>query len=379
MNSLRKLVITGGHHTSALPVIAELKKVFPHLLIYWFGHKYSLKGDKNPSLEYKEITKLGLPFYEIKAGKAFRTLDPIRLLKIPIGFVQSFWLLATLKPDAILSFGGYLAVPVVISGWVLRIPSITHEQTVVAGHANKLISKFVKKVLISWEKSKVYFPASKTVYAGLPLRPEIFEIKSSAFNLNPQLPTIYITAGKTGSHKINAVVQDSLGELLKTCNIIHQCGDFSPTNDYQTLTDAYSGLASGLPGKYFVRKFVLANEIGEAFHKSNLVVARAGAHITAEVLALKKPTLFIPIPWVSHNEQWENAQMVENVGLATILLEHDLNKENFVYAVKNTLNNLDRYRLTDPTLSGGSKDSAKIIVNEIERAATYKTDQGYAS
>jgi UDP-N-acetylglucosamine--N-acetylmuramyl-(pentapeptide) pyrophosphoryl-undecaprenol N-acetylglucosamine transferase len=169
-----KIVITGGHHSSALPVIKELKERDPNITIYWFGHKYSMLKDTNTTLEYRQITQLNIPFYDIKAGKVYKTFNISRLLKVPYGFFQSFALLFKLKPDLILSFGGYLAAPTVFSGWLLRIPSITHEQTLVVGYANKFISKFARKILVSWESSAKFFPKHKVLFTGLPLRQEIF-------------------------------------------------------------------------------------------------------------------------------------------------------------------------------------------------------------
>ena len=138
-----KIVITGGHHSSALPVINNLRERFSDVEIYWIGHRYSMKGDINPTLEYKEITDLGIPFFDLKAGKLYKTYNLGRLLKIPLGLVQATFLLLKIRPDVILSFGGYLAAPVVIAGNALRIPSLTHEQTVTAGYSNKLISFFI--------------------------------------------------------------------------------------------------------------------------------------------------------------------------------------------------------------------------------------------
>jgi len=343
-----RIVITGGHHSSALPIIKKLRENHPDVQIYWFGHKFSALGDKNPTLEFHEITALNIPFYNIHAGKFYRTLNLKRLAKIPLGFFQCLYLLAKLKPDAILSFGGYVAVPTVIAGWVLGVPSITHEQTVVAGWANRLISKFAKKVLVSWSQSQKYFPREKTVFVGLPLRKEIFEVKSKSFLVDNKLPTIYITTGKIGSHIINKVVGECLADLLTFCNIVHQCGDNSVYNDFDVLNKVWKEVVESIHvsteslGKYFLRKFVLEGEIGEAFSKSDLVVSRSGAHTTAELLALKKPCLLIPIPWVSHNEQHENAKILVNAGLGTILSEDKLSAQSLVGCVKLAIGKVHR-------------------------------------
>lgn len=335
-NRCVKIVITGGHHSSALPVIKKLKDYYPGVRIYWFGHKFSAQGDKNPTLEFHEIAELDIPFYHIHAGKFYRTLNIIRLAKIPFGFFQCLYLLLKINPDAILSFGGYIAVPTVIAGWVLGIPSVTHEQTVAAGWANRLVSKVAKKVLISWNESAEYFPKEKTVFAGLPLRSEIFESKSQSFSSDNGLPTVYITTGKIGSHIINTVVGDCLKDLLAICNVIHQCGDNSVFNDYEMLVAAEKSLGKHA-GRYYLRRFVYEDEVGEAYQRSDLVVARSGAHTTAELLALRKNCVLIPIPWVSHNEQFLNAQVLEKNGLGKILPEKDLSAQRLLEEIKTAL------------------------------------------
>lgn len=334
-----KIAITGGHHSSAVPVISELCNRVSIVEIYWFGHRHSLKGDINDTLEYKEITALNIPFIDLKAGKFYKTFDPIRLLKIPFGFFQALYYLLKLRPQVILSFGGYLAVPVVLAGFILGIPSITHEQTVVVGYANRLISFFAKKILISWEESKKFFPPRKTVFTGLPLRRAIFEVRSSKFNVNPQLPTLYITAGKTGSHKINRIIKEILPQLLSVCNVIHQCGDYSKYDDYEELKDVATAIES--KGCYFLEKFIFEDEIGEVFSKADVFLSRAGAHITKEIFTFKKKAILIPIPWVSHNEQYENARILENIDLATILNEKDLTANMLLNVVRRCLLDID--------------------------------------
>lgn len=356
-----KIVVTGGHHSSALPVINKLQSSYPDLKIFWFGHKYSAMGDKNPTLEFRELTTRGIPFYHIHAGKFYRTLNFKRLLKIPYGFFQCLYLLIKIRPDAILSFGGYISVPTVLAGYVLGIPSITHEQTVVAGWANRAIAGYVKKILVSWEDSKKYFPSGKTFFVGIPLRKEIFKPVSSNFKVNSSLPTVYVTTGKIGSHIINMTVKDSLKELLSFCNVIHQCGDNSVYNDYLALEEVSKNLPD-TPGRYFLRKFVLENEIGEAYTKANLVVSRAGAHTTAELLALQKHCLLIPIPWVSHNEQNKNAEVLVKAGLGTTLSEGDLTAEKLILNVKELLKDK---REPEVTVNTAGEDPADLIINHL--------------
>ena len=361
-----KLVITGGHHTSAMPVIQKLKKERSDVEICWIGHKRSQQGNKTDTLEYIEVTSLDIPFYNLHAGKVYKTFNIFRILKVPFGFIQAFFILLKIKPDVILSFGGYLAAPVVISGWLLGIPSVTHEQTVVVGYANKLISYFAKKVLISWKDSEKYFPAKKVVFTGIPLRPSIFENKSSKFLSDNDLPFIYITAGKAGSHIINEVVKECLSELLSFYNVIHQTGDSSVYKDFETLSELYSQISHMCKGNYFPAKFILEDEIGEALNKASIVVGRSGAHTISELLALNKPSLLIPIPWVSHNEQFLNAKVLESKGLSKILEQKDLTPQSLVLQIKNMFANLSSYKLPENEIGFYKQNnSADLIINEV--------------
>lgn len=307
---MKTLVFTGGHHNSALPVAKILIK--NGYQIVWFGHRHSMWGDVSDSGEYKDVTALGIPFYDLQAGKFYNTFNPFKLIRIPFGFIQALLLLLLLRPNAIVSFGGYLAVPTVICGWLLGIPAITHEQTVVSGLANKLIVFFVKKIALTWPSSLQYYPKNKTVLIGLPLRSEIVNLKQQ---VKPGL--IYITGGKQGSHIINEVVFQALPELTKKYDIIHQTGSSSLYHDFEKSQQFnYSNYQS------FDYD---SNKATDALRRADVVITRGGAHIIYELGFLGKRCVVIPIPWVSHDEQTENAKILEINNQAVILPQDRLN------------------------------------------------------
>jgi UDP-N-acetylglucosamine--N-acetylmuramyl-(pentapeptide) pyrophosphoryl-undecaprenol N-acetylglucosamine transferase len=356
-----KILITGGHHSSALPVIAEIRSQKPKVRFVWVGHKHSLIGDKNVTLEYREITALEIPFHELKTPKFYKRANPLSIFQLIGAIGQAHTLLGKEKPDVILSFGGYLAVPVVIAAWLRHLPIATHEQTVVIGWANKVISKFATKILVSWKESLKYFPPHKTTYTGLPLRRAIFETRSQKFDPQNDLPTIYITGGKTGSHIINSTVSEALDRLLKKYNVIHQCGDYSVTKDNKMLQDRYMQ-AGSVPGRYFLNKFIFEDDIGEVFSRADIVISRGGAHTIAELAALNKPAIVIPIPWVSHNEQQKNAEMLRDLGLAEILQEKDLSAESLLNLLEKMFEDLAKYTAKTSTFLG---NETKAIADEV--------------
>ncbi|HUW21978.1 MAG TPA: UDP-N-acetylglucosamine--N-acetylmuramyl-(pentapeptide) pyrophosphoryl-undecaprenol N-acetylglucosamine transferase [Candidatus Bathyarchaeia archaeon] len=341
----KTIVITGGHHNCAL-VIAEKLRLRGYRVI-WFGHKYTMLGDCQPGAEYREVTQAGFKFVEIKAGKIGRRFLGKELIGFPRGFLQSFYYLLVYRPDLVFSFGGYLAFPVVISAFLLRIPSITHEQTVVYGFANRIISYFAQKVCVSWKVSSCHFPSRKIVFTGLPLRDEILSAKKTRFFPN-HLPIIYITGGKQGSHIINRVVKKNLPLMLEKYNIIHQCGSSTLHYDYSHLKIFKKKLCPELQERYLVKDYFFRSEIGSIFASADLIVSRAGAHIVYELAALGKPVLFIPYPWSHASEQNLNAQILVKVGTARVLPQGKLTSEELSRVVGQMIRDLYIYRKNSP-------------------------------
>lgn len=143
-----KLLITGGHLAPALALIEEIKKIKKEVDIIFVGRKYPTDQERTLSLEYKEISKKNLTFISLEAGRLTRVMSVsslIGILKIPIGFLQAFFIINKYRPNYIMSFGGYLALPIVFWGYIFRIPVFTHEQTIKPGLANKFIGFFFKK------------------------------------------------------------------------------------------------------------------------------------------------------------------------------------------------------------------------------------------
>ncbi len=367
-----KFLITGGHLTPALAVLGELRKrEFNNFS--WVGHKYIHRSSGSVSAEYQSISDLKFPFYSLPAGKLSRNWsNPLKaiwnLLLIPFGFLKSFWIVLKVRPDVIISFGGYLALPIVISGFILRRKVITHEQTVVVGLANRIISFFAKKILVSWPNSLKYFPKGKTVLTGNPVRPEIFFTQSDNLRLNSDLPTIYITGGNQGARVINEVIFEILPSILEVANVIHQTGNFDH-GEACILEKSFESFK----GSYIHKNYFFSDEIGEVFSKTDLVVSRSGANTTYEILLLGKPTIFIPIPWVSHNEQLLNAEMASKTGIATVIEQSSLTSNLLQNTIMKSLVSLRN----NETFNGEQLQVAKHNALELVRedASIHITDQ----
>lgn len=363
-----RFLFTGGHMTPALAVISELEKRNYNNFI-WVGAKFNQSGTKEPSAEYKTLTNNGIKFININTGKLSRDWKsrPVKaflnLAMIPIGFLKTVWILIAHRPKVIVSFGGYIALPIVIVGRLVGIKSVTHEQTTVAGLANRIIGRFVNKVFISWSTSAKYYPSNKVSMVGNPIRPEISRIESSVFNFDNNLPIVYITGGNQGSHIINKTVMDILPELLKVTNVIHQTGSSTVTRDYKIALEHKDKLSPEYGSRYIVRDYIYSNEIGEVMDKAKLIISRAGANTCYEILALGIPSILIPIPWSSHNEQMINAMTVAETGLAKIIEEKDISPKILANEVTKALDMiLSGNSFSKKSLEDAQLEAQKIIV-----------------
>lgn len=323
---MKTLVFTGGHHTGALEVAKELKN--KGWRIVWFGHRFSMWGDTSDSAEYKEVTEAGIEFHELLAGKFYRTYNPLKLIRIPYGFFQALLLLLLTKPVGIISFGGYLAVPVVIMGWVLKIPSVTHEQTSEPGIANRLISWFAKKILVTWQGNLTRYPFEKTELVGLPLPAEIVEaVKYQIPNTVHRKLKLFITGGKQGAVVINRVIFKALPDLLKKYNIFHQTGNNTEYGDFITAKKIKKI-------GYKCVDFLPAHKFSKALIESDIIISRSGAHITYQLAILGKKSVLIPLPFSSKNEQVKNAEILERQNLAVMIKQEQLTVMSLLLALE---------------------------------------------
>ncbi len=317
---MKRIVFTGGHHTSALVIAKSL--IRRGYEIFWFGHKYTMRGVTNLSLEWQEINQAGIRFIDLSSGKIHQG-GVGEWLRLIFGFFQAIGWLIKIKPKLIVSFGGYLAVPTVLAGFILRIPSITHEQTVVAGKANRFLQYFVKEVLITWPESKAYFPTKKTFLVGLPLRKEIVNPKKEVlFPRNK--PMILITGGKQGSHIINQTVSEILPQLIKRFNVLHQTGETSTTSDFEKLNKLREQMTQELKKGYKIVKYLNNVQMGMALNQATCVVCRAGAHIIYDLLLLGKPAVLVPLSFSYADEQRKNAQKLVAAGSGKLIPQTEL-------------------------------------------------------
>ena len=315
-----RILLTGGGTlgpvTPLLALATELKKENASIVGF-----IGTRGGPEKNL----VEKSGIKFFAIASGKLRRYFD-LRTIFVPffilIGFVQSLFLLTKLKPTIVVSASGYVGVPVLIAAWILRIPSITHQQDVRPSLANQLAKTFVKKITVTFEASLNFF-GKKAVHTGNPIRTELLSGNASRaraeFGLEENIPTVLVLGGGTGSVFINDLVEKSLSELTLFCQIIHSTGKgkMKPWN-----MNRYHAVE------------LLTDNLADAYAVADLLIARAGMATISELSVLSKPAIIIPLIG-THQE--DNAKLLGDRNAAVVLSQNELTVTEFVKKIKELL------------------------------------------
>ncbi len=366
----KTIIITGGHLTPAIATIEELQRRRTDVRIVFIGRTHATEAHKDLSHEKDEMDRLRIPFISISTGRIQRFVSfhsIVSLLKIPVGIVQALVICIREQPSCIVSFGGYVALPVVLSGWLLGIQSITHEQTSVLGLANRIIARFATKICVTFPEMLQTISKNKGIYTGLPLRSILLDIeRTSKGKCSVKRPVLYITGGTTGATSVNSMIFPILDVLTTSYDVIHQTGRVSFDDALQYKTS----LPKEKQERYHVYQYVDSNSLRDILDRSTLVIGRSGANTTIEVATLGIPAIFIPLPWSGGGEQQKNAQWLSKNGAATVLYQSNTTSEILLRTIQDMLGhitdmNIQAQKLASTMPRDGASRFTDVIVSHI--------------
>jgi UDP-N-acetylglucosamine--N-acetylmuramyl-(pentapeptide) pyrophosphoryl-undecaprenol N-acetylglucosamine transferase len=280
------------------------------------------------------LAEEGFPVHNLPGQGLPRTLSP-KLFTFPFKLAGGWWqalaLLHRLKPVAVLGMGGYLSFPVLVSARFLGIFTMIHEQNVIPGLSNRILSRVVESVALSFEEAKSHISSRSAWVAGLPVRSEFFETSKAAarqaLGLELAVPTILVFGGSQGAQRINERALDAW-RILADHGIVFQIVHITGTKQFELIRARYEQL--NLKAKVFA----YCHSMADAYAAASLVVCRSGASTIAELIAAERQAILIPFPFASDNHQFFNAKVLEKTGQAKMVEESDLTPESLAVAIK---------------------------------------------
>jgi UDP-N-acetylglucosamine--N-acetylmuramyl-(pentapeptide) pyrophosphoryl-undecaprenol N-acetylglucosamine transferase len=309
-----------------------------------------------------------LPFVSISAapirGRAPWTVVR-NLLQTLAGVRQALREIEDFGPEAIFVTGGYVSVPVVVAGWLQRVPILIYLPDIEPGLAIRVLSRLAQRVAVSVEESQRYFPAHKTTVTGYPVRPELLTVDKGeakkALGLEEGLKTLLVFGGSRGAHSINLALSKILNHLLDVCQIIHICGRL----DAQWVEDWQAELPARLRVRYKAYVY-LHEEMALALAAADLVVARAGAATLGELPALGLTSILVPYPYAGRHQEL-NANYLVSRGAAVKIDNADL-EEKLLPTVMELLGNEELLmQMRERVRSLARPKAAQHIVSELQR------------
>ena len=348
---------TGGHIFPAEALAEEL---------ILRGYKPVLITDKRGSL-YSSIFRK-LEHYTINVGNFNSSSFFIKLFgfyKIIVGIFSVSVLLSRLRPEVAIGFGGYPSLPTMLAAKLLGTPTTIHEQNAVLGRVNRLLSKRVNSIALSYSETLLvpHKAIKKCHFTGNPIRSLIRrnESKYEAIKLNEEIK-IVIFGGSQGSSIFSRVLPKGICKLSesfrKRLKVVQQCR----AEDVHEVKKIYNEFSIN----YEISEFF--DDLGYHLSSSHLVIARSGASSVAEIAALGRPSILIPYAKAKDDHQYLNACLLKNAGAAWVVSEEDFKSEKIVELLNQLFSSpkllrraaLSAFNLDNPA---ASKNLADMIEN----------------
>jgi len=348
---------TGGHLFPGIAIAQEFmaRNSNSNVLFVGTGKPFETSILSELGFKHAKITAAG-----IKArGTAKQALS---IAKIPKGIFESLMILKRFKPDLVIGVGGYAAGPLVTGAWLLGIPIALHEQNILMGITNRILSRLADRIFISFENTPLKLNGRKVHVTGNPVRKEILQRNgnqkaSTVAGFGKQRPfTVLIIGGSQGARGINLAVMEAV-EYFREKDaffFIHQTG----VDDESMVKATYQ--RCDIAGK--VQAFFV--DMARQYQQADLVICRAGATTVAEITAIGKGVVFIPFPFAADNHQVLNARTLTNAAAAEMILEKDLSGRVLADKIEYFASNPEALsQMADRAKDFGRPDAAVMIVD----------------
>ncbi|MBA3514491.1 MAG: undecaprenyldiphospho-muramoylpentapeptide beta-N-acetylglucosaminyltransferase [Pyrinomonadaceae bacterium] len=354
MRALIAAAGTGGHIYPGIAVAKEILRRDPEAEIRFIG---TARG-----LETKLVPKAGFELSIIDSA-GLRSVGPVARLRgvamLPGSFLLAKRIIRDFRPDIVIGAGGYVSGPVVLTAAILNLPTLIMESNALPGWTNRMLARFVDKAAVSFEKSLIFF-RGKGVVTGNPVRREFFEMPATERKAGRF--SVLVFGGSQGAHAINEAMVAALPQLeslRRALRITHQTGE----TDFEGVCAGYANAGWAEQGD--VRRYI--DDMVESFGDADLVICRAGATTTAELIAAGKAAIMIPFPLAADDHQRKNAEALEVEGAARMILQQDLSGTRLAQELKKLVQSPAEIRkMEEASRKLGRGDAAAAAVDLIE-------------
>ena len=263
----------------------------------------------------------------VVSSATLRARNPLALTRtaalLGAGFVQAWRLLGRLKPAAVVGFGGYPTIPPVLAATRRGVPTVIHDANAVIGRANRLLAPRVTAIATTFPDVFRDEPvlALKATLTGNPVRAAVVAAAATLYSAADDRLRILIFGGSQGARVMADIVPAAMlrldAALRARLHVVQQARD----EDVQRVREAYAGAAISADVAAFF------TDLPARIAASHLIVARSGASTVAELAAIGRPSILVPLPHAIDQDQMANAAVLQKAGGALRIVQDDFTPE----------------------------------------------------
>jgi UDP-N-acetylglucosamine--N-acetylmuramyl-(pentapeptide) pyrophosphoryl-undecaprenol N-acetylglucosamine transferase len=300
---------TGGHLFPAEALAAALAK----------------RGISVHLVTDRRATRYGGAFSEetvhVVASETLRGRNPIALMRtagtLGLGFVQAWRLIGRLRPAAAVGFGGYPTIPPLLAAVWRGVPSLIHDSNAVIGRANRLLAPRVTAIATTFPDVFGGEPAlaAKATLTGNPVRPAVVDAAATPYPALDGPLRLLIFGGSQGARVMSDIAPAAIGKLDASIRARLAITQQARDEDLDRVRAAYAGLGVAADIAPFFA------DLPARMAASHLIVSRSGASTVAELAAIGRPSILVPLPHALDQDQFANAGVLERAGGAIRLTQ----------------------------------------------------------
>ncbi|RKY42936.1 MAG: undecaprenyldiphospho-muramoylpentapeptide beta-N-acetylglucosaminyltransferase [Candidatus Makaraimicrobium thalassicum] len=359
---------SGGHIFPSVALASELEKAGVKDIFFVSSKRRldrNILKNRRHTCFFLSVNPMPLGFSPIRSA--------VFVSKLFLDTAASLYLIARLRPHVVVGFGGYSSGTIVGVARMFGIPVLIHEQNLVPGRANRILSRVADRVAVSFKDSTRYFTraAAKVVYSGNPLRLGMLSndrIKSAGnLGLSPEKLTVLIMGGSQGASFLNRTASGAACHIKEAKGDAIQFIHLTGKKDYEDVKRFYE--KNRIPG----RVFSFLERIGDAYAASDLAISRAGAAAIFELALYAKAMILIPYPNPENNQRF-NAMYFSRAGAAVYKEEDGLSQDDLAGEILGILMDEQRRgRISHSAGKLGMPAAGRILAEEVMKLGRKKT------
>ena len=296
-------------------------------------------------------------------------------LKLSYGTLRSLRALKRPRPACVVGFGGYPTVPPVYAATQLQIPTLIHEQNGVIGRANRFLLPRISAIATGFRTVKGIpdAMADKRHYTGNPIRPAV--IAATAIPYAPPMPggklRLAVFGGSQGARVMSEIVPPALLSLPAEARARLEVDQQARAEDLEAVRAAYAGAGIAATVEPFFK------DLPARMAAAHLVISRSGASTVAELGAIGRPAILVPLPGALDQDQAANAATLAEIGAATMIPQPDFTPERIASEIARHL--ADPSSLVAAAIaarSAGVTDAAERLADVVLNLAGITVSEG---